>query len=79
MCVKPFTVMRTPKENSQMAIGRTRTMAGLDRLDEAWAAGHAHWLSLSSSARLVPVADTGHTIQVDQPAAVVEQIGHLLR
>jgi pimeloyl-ACP methyl ester carboxylesterase len=49
------------------------------RLDAAWNAGQDHWLSLSSSARLVPVANTGHNIQSDQPAAVIEQIGQLIR
>jgi pimeloyl-ACP methyl ester carboxylesterase len=44
------------------------------RLDDAWDAGQDHWLSLSSSARLVPIGSTGHNIQVDQPAAVIEQI-----
>lgn len=49
------------------------------RLDAAWNAGQEHWLSLSSSARLVPVGNTGHNIQIDQPAAVIEQIGQLIR
>lgn len=48
------------------------------RLDAAWKAGQDHWLSLSSSARLVPVGNTGHNIQMDQPAAVIEQIGRLI-
>jgi pimeloyl-ACP methyl ester carboxylesterase len=47
------------------------------RLDDAWAAGEDHWLSLSSSARVVPVDDTGHNIQVDQPEAVIDQITSL--
>jgi pimeloyl-ACP methyl ester carboxylesterase len=49
------------------------------RLDDAWTAGQDHWLSMSSSARLVPVENTGHNIQIDQPAAVIEQIRQLLR
>ncbi len=49
------------------------------RLDDAWTAGQDHWLSLSSSARLVPVDDTGHDIQVERPEAVIEQIQQLLR
>jgi pimeloyl-ACP methyl ester carboxylesterase len=48
------------------------------RLDDAWRAGQDHWLSLSSSARLVAVDDTGHNIQVDRPETVVEQIDQLL-
>jgi len=48
------------------------------RLDAAWDAGQDHWRSLSASARLVPVDDTGHNIQVDQPGAVVEQLDQLL-
>ena len=42
-----------------------------DRLNDSWDAGQEHWLSLSSSAHLVSVDDTGHNIQVDQPAAVI--------
>jgi pimeloyl-ACP methyl ester carboxylesterase len=49
------------------------------RLNDAWETGQGNWLSLSSSARLVPVDNTGHNIQVDQPGAVVEQIQQLLR
>jgi pimeloyl-ACP methyl ester carboxylesterase len=48
------------------------------RLDTAWAAGQEHWRSLSSSARLVPVDDTGHNIQIDRPDAVIEQVQQLL-
>jgi pimeloyl-ACP methyl ester carboxylesterase len=49
------------------------------RLNGAWNAGQDHWLSLSSSARLVPVDNTGHDIHVDQPEAVIERIQQLLR
>jgi pimeloyl-ACP methyl ester carboxylesterase len=48
------------------------------RLNNAWDAGQDHWLSLSSSAHLVPVDNTGHNIQVDQPGAVIGQIQQLL-
>jgi hypothetical protein len=48
------------------------------RLRAAWDAGQTHWASLSTSAEIVPVADTGHNIQVDQPAKVVELISRLL-
>jgi pimeloyl-ACP methyl ester carboxylesterase len=49
------------------------------RLDDGWETGQGSWLALSSSARLVPVDNTGHNIQVDQPGAVIEQIHQLLR
>jgi pimeloyl-ACP methyl ester carboxylesterase len=49
-----------------------------DRLNEEWNAGQDHWGSLSSAAQLVPVDNTGHYIQVDQPDAVIEQIEALL-
>jgi pimeloyl-ACP methyl ester carboxylesterase len=49
------------------------------RLNDAWDTGQGNWASLSSSARLVPVDNTGHNIQVDQPGAVIEQIQQLLR
>jgi pimeloyl-ACP methyl ester carboxylesterase len=48
------------------------------RLNDAWDAGQDHWLSLSSAAQLVPVDNTGHNIQVDQPGAVIGQIQQLL-
>ena len=46
-------------------------------LRAAWDAGQAHWASLSTAAVLVPVADTGHNIQVEQPAKVAELIESL--
>lgn len=48
-------------------------------LNAAWDTGQDHWVSLSSAARLVTVADTGHFIQVDQPGVVLDQIRQLLR
>ncbi len=48
------------------------------RLDGAWDAGQDRWLSLSPSARLVPVGHTGHNIQVDRPEVVIDQIRRLL-
>ena len=48
------------------------------RLNAAWDAGQAHWASLSSSAQLIEVADTGHHIELDQPLQVIEQIQRLL-
>ena len=32
------------------------------------------WAALSSASTVVPVQDTGHTIQLDQPALVIEEI-----
>jgi EmrB/QacA subfamily drug resistance transporter len=48
------------------------------RLRAAWDAGQAHWASLSTTAEIVAVANTGHNIQVDQPAQVVALVGGLL-
>jgi pimeloyl-ACP methyl ester carboxylesterase len=47
------------------------------RLDEIWSTGQARWASLSSASRLVSVDGTGHNIQIDKPAAVIEQIERL--
>ncbi len=47
------------------------------RLDDVWRAGQQHWLTLSPNARLVTVDGTGHNIQVDRPAAVIEQVAQL--
>ena len=60
-----------------------RSYPGLDpaeaaRLSDAWDQGQQRWASLSTNGHVVPVADTGHHIQLDQPAAVIEQIRHLL-
>jgi pimeloyl-ACP methyl ester carboxylesterase len=43
-------------------------------LDRAWGAGQQHWASLSPAGHLVPVEDTGHHIQLDQPAVVIGQV-----
>jgi pimeloyl-ACP methyl ester carboxylesterase len=48
------------------------------QLAGVWTQGQAHWASLSSAAKLVTVADTGHNIQLDQPGVVVDQISSLL-
>jgi pimeloyl-ACP methyl ester carboxylesterase len=48
------------------------------RLADVWTRGQAHWATLSTAAELVTVADTGHNIQVDQPAVVIDQISSLL-
>jgi pimeloyl-ACP methyl ester carboxylesterase len=36
------------------------------------------WASLSPASTVVSVRDTGHTIQLDQPALVIEEIAGLL-
>lgn len=61
----------------------TRSYPGLDpaeaaRLSGAWDQGQQRWASLSTNGHVVPVADTGHHIQLDQPAVVIEQTQHLL-
>jgi pimeloyl-ACP methyl ester carboxylesterase len=48
------------------------------RLNEVWDAGQEHWASLSTGSELIRVDQTGHYIQLDQPAAVIEQIRRLL-
>lgn len=52
--------------------------ADVERLDAAWAAGQERWAGLSSTSRIVTVEQTGHHIEVDQPARVVEELEALL-
>lgn len=40
--------------------------------------GQQRWASLSTDATLVPIADTSHSIQVDQPAKVIDLLTGLL-
>ncbi len=47
-------------------------------LDDIWNRGQEQWAALSSASLLVPVADTGHDIQLDQPAIIAEQFERLL-
>lgn len=47
-------------------------------LADAWRDGQARWASLSSASTVVPVGDTGHVIQFDQPDAVTDQVLALL-
>jgi len=47
-------------------------------LNQAWDEGQQRWASLSTVGHVVPVADTGHHIQLDQPATVIEQIQQLV-
>lgn len=48
------------------------------RLDDAWNAGQAHWVSLGSSAQLITVDHTSHNIQLDRPDVVLAKIHELL-
>lgn len=48
------------------------------RLNEVWDAGQQAWVSLSTDAHLVSVSDTGHHIEIDQPAVVIDEITRLL-
>jgi pimeloyl-ACP methyl ester carboxylesterase len=50
----------------------------LAHLTDVWNTGQQDWASLSSAGQVVAVADTGHDIQLDQPAAVIDQIHALL-
>jgi pimeloyl-ACP methyl ester carboxylesterase len=61
----------------------THSYPGLDpreaaRLNAAWDQGQQRWASLSTNGRVVPVSDTSHHIQLDQPAIVIEQVEQLL-
>jgi hypothetical protein len=47
-------------------------------LTEVWNRGQDRWASLSSSGKVVPVANTEHYIQISQPAVVIKQIQALL-
>jgi pimeloyl-ACP methyl ester carboxylesterase len=50
----------------------------VDRLNEAWNQGQHAWAALSSAAHVVSVDLTGHHIEIDQPAVVIDQITRLL-
>jgi pimeloyl-ACP methyl ester carboxylesterase len=50
----------------------------LARLDAAWGAGVEQWATLSTASTVVVVEDTGHHIEVDQPAVVIDQVVALL-
>ena len=47
-------------------------------LDDIWNRGQEQWAALSTASLLVPVADTGHDIQLDQPEVIAEQFEQLL-
>jgi pimeloyl-ACP methyl ester carboxylesterase len=50
----------------------------LTRLDAAWAEGADRWAALSSASTVVPVDDTGHLIQLEQPGLVIDEVEKLL-
>lgn len=50
----------------------------VDRLTETWDQGQRDWLAMSPEAHLVSVDDTGHHIQIDQPAVVIDEIIRLI-
>ena len=43
-----------------------------------WGDGGESWAALSPASTVVSVQDTGHTIQLDQPALVIEEVARLL-
>jgi pimeloyl-ACP methyl ester carboxylesterase len=47
-------------------------------VNAAWAEGVQRWSALSPSATVVVVDDTGHHIELDQPALVIDQVLDLL-
>ena len=48
------------------------------RLTEAWNQGQQSWAALSTTAHVVTVDHTGHHIEIDQPAVVIDEITRLL-
>ncbi len=47
-------------------------------LATAWHRGQEHWASLSTDATIIPVEDTSHSIQFDQPSVVIDALTDLL-
>ena len=43
-------------------------------LARAWLDGQARWAALSTAGTVTPVEDTGHVIQIDQPAIVIDAV-----
>jgi pimeloyl-ACP methyl ester carboxylesterase len=70
----PMIVATAPTREETAGLPASEAAA----LNAAWNTGQDHWVSLSSSARLVTVADTGHYIQDDQPEVVLDLIAELL-
>ncbi len=52
--------------------------AEVARLTTVWDAGVERWAALSSASKVVTVEDTGHSIQLDQPRLVVDEVLALL-
>ncbi len=50
----------------------------LARLTDVWDQGQQRWLGLSTEAQLVSVEDTSHSIQLDRPDVVIQEITRLL-
>lgn len=69
----PMTVM-TAAHRSPIGLSPEE----LTRLETVWAEGTERWAELSTASRILTVEDTGHAIQVDQPAMVIEEIAKLL-
>lgn len=69
----PMTVM-TAAHRTDPAL----TQGEIARLDAAWADGVEGWAGLSPASTVVSVQDTGHAIQLDQPALVIEEVARLL-
>ena len=57
---------------------RGLTAAESARLEQIWRTGQEQWASLSPSARVTSVDGSGHNIQIDRPAVVIEQVLQLL-
>lgn len=63
--------------------GTSRNFPGLNtaettRLTQVWNTGQQAWAALSEASSLVPVDDTGHHIELDQPSIVIREITRLL-
>ena len=69
----PMTVM-TAAHRTDPGLAQSE----LTRLDAAWAEGEDRWASLSSSASIISVENTGHHIELDQPQLVVEELLKLI-
>ena len=69
----PMTVMTAAHRD-----GQGLTPGELARLETVWAEGVQRWAGLSSSSSIVPVEDTGHHIELDQPQQVIEELLQLI-
>ena len=68
----PLTVVTAAH---RAAVGLTPDEAS--RLDALWDEGTQRWAQLSTASKVVTV-DTGHAIQIEQPATVIDEIVQLL-